>query len=198
MVTRRLTIATSVALVITGAIGGAVLAAGAFTDVASKSDLVKVFGLVALGAWAVAVALFVRAVAAPVERIEEGERIDPAAFVSQALELAHSECGEIDRRLVSAQWAAAAATLATVLALAFVFFGADQKEDVTLVLSRGEATKLIHACPLIASDDTITGRLSRESLGSDFLELEADQDECLPSRARLEIRRSDVLAVRFQ
>lgn len=181
------------AFTITGAVATTLVAAGVFTDVASASVLARALGISAVVAWAIATALYTRAVASPVERVAEDKLSGAGEFVTAALAAARSEREEIDRRSVCAQRAVLVAIVVTLLALLSVLFAPTPTTQAELTLTSAGITVVQSACPDALRGNHLRGRVQIASLEDDFVLIEP-AGRCAKSGVSLRVPKDDVSA----
>jgi MFS family permease len=182
------------AYTIAGAVAAAIVAAGVAGDVRAEHWYVQALGVMALAAWLITACLFIRAVAAPIERRPGGQASDVGAFVRGVLERVDREQQTIEARLSQA-------FTSTVVAVALTF--------VTLVVALtapGPSSKLHGHLSLTSegrraigalcgrSPDIVAGRVDPATLGDAFTSVQLDAGTCARQPHTLSLVRGSIVA----
>jgi hypothetical protein len=181
---------------IAGALATTLLAAGAFTGLADRSATVKAVGLLALVLWALAAALYGRAISTPITRLE-GEALTAEGFVAHALEVARQERDAVDARLRVAQICALLACAATFAVLVLAFFvPAERTGDAVLLSERGRATVAL-ACSIDPANDALAAGVESGSLSGEYVRVHIRAGACeRDAEVELLLPKADVVGVK--
>jgi MFS family permease len=180
---------------IASAIAAALVAAGVFGDLASRTGLVQTLGISALVAWLVAAGLYLLAVSRPfVPTTAEQNSADD--FIRAALNAASTERDKIDywqKRAAAVSAAAAVITVAALIA-ALVDTPSDSK-TATFTLTANGLAAVGAACG--EKPTAMTGSVSPGDLEKEFVNLKLDAGLCGTEATVIAVPRGAVKAVAF-
>jgi len=169
------------AYTIAAAVAAAVITAGAFAGLETEPLGVRIVGTLALLAWMVTAALFMRAVAAPYLRVEsEPDKVfSRRAFVEAALANAKNEDATINGRQRQARWLAGIASLLTVTAVGLAIFlpSSSATENVTVRLDKADQESLSELCRQ-RMPTVVSGTTDPDSLDDGTIRFDPDPEEC--------------------
>lgn len=177
---------------IAGAIGATLLGAGVISGIGGRSLVVTTLGFVALAAWASSAALFVRAVASPVDRDLPPGQLEDVVFVKTALGLARKEVETVNARHKQARRVAVVAAVLTLASLALASFDLEDPHRRTLALTERGAETLAIACPDLPPASKLRVDIRPSTLKEDFVVFSPIADSC---SGEIELDRDDVVAV---
>ena len=177
------------AYTIAAAAAAALVAAGAFGNLETKPLSVQIVGAAALFAWLLTAGLFMYAVAAPSQRMDSGKTTvdSELAFMKEALKKANAETDGINERQAIARFAAAGASVLTIIAICLaLFLNSDHTREITLNLGAGDRARLSALCgeqvPAV-----VHGTADTTSLKDGTVEFDPDEEQCkTPGSATLQ------------
>lgn len=163
---------------VTSLVAGALLAVLTVPTLSDHIWVTKLTAVGAVGFWFLAGALYVWAVAVPVERAEPGDVEASDDLVKLVFGLVRGELTEVDKRQKWANRAALAALLMTLVTYAFVLFGPSQVSTTpgSLVLSPQGVEALEKLCPDTASP--LIGEIHGQSPGDSGLSVTLLDGSC--------------------
>ncbi len=182
---------SQVAYTIASATAAALVAAGAFSHIQQYDTWVRALGGLALAAWLVAAALFMRvskgvtvhqtgdtSLSRSDGTVEDGVRVtDADKFVMRALEIAHQTGDEIDKRLTYAVRIVYVALIVTALAFGVALaFPPKTTRDVSIDLTFTGETLVADICG--KSSPPLTGKLEADTLGKALTAIDLPVKEC--------------------
>ncbi|HKE98660.1 MAG TPA: hypothetical protein VKG45_07000 [Actinomycetes bacterium] len=173
------------------AFAGSFLAGGLLLARERVGPAVTVLGLAATACWALAAALYVHAVAAPVSRPPTSQP-DADAFVGAVLEQVSSERSAVDRRQRRANLVAVAAILLSLVTVAVRLAPASWGRDRGEVVLSDEGVRAVQAlCP--GTGRTVAGEVDLAGPSGEYVTVRPDA--CQGRRVELRIPRDQVHAV---
>ena len=165
---------------VAGAAAAALAAAGFASHIASASIVIQILGLIGVGSWVLAAALYIYAVASPVAGEPKPTDETPLAFARAIGSSARGERQRIDGRAKRANFAAWFALGITLLTLVLaVALPQPVPLDAAVVgISQWEARQATDACPGLADATIVSGQVHTNSLDMPEVEIDLPQTAC--------------------